>query len=226
MTLHCSSCTNHYRILDHNSTRMLCPAECILDWLLHTKHDTLWQNHFCQNSSLSSLNVLKWLCRAVVVQVIAEYLTTTRGECCAQQNAFLIGFSIPSMTHFDRNTFVRTQIWVHFISQIWQGQEWQLLNGHSPCGTKKFWASWQMHDNDSITEQFAMNVIAWAYKWGHLTIFQSWCCICQIWQGQEWQLLNGHSPCGTKNLWASSQMHDNDSITEQFAMNVIAWVYK
>jgi len=27
-----------------------------------------------------------------------------------------------------------------------------------------------MHDNDSITEQFAMNVIAWAYKWGHMTI--------------------------------------------------------
>ena len=31
-----------------------------------------------------------------------------------------------------------------------------------------------MHDNDTITDHFAMNVIAWAYKWGHLTIFQSW----------------------------------------------------
>jgi hypothetical protein len=34
-----------------------------------------------------------------------------------------------------------------------------------------------MHDNDSITEQFAMNVIAWAYKWGHLMIFQICFCI-------------------------------------------------
>ena len=24
-----------------------------------------------------------------------------------------------------------------------------------------------------------MNVIAWAYKWGHLMIFHSWCCICR-----------------------------------------------
>ncbi len=37
--------------------------------------------------------------------------------------------------------------------------------------------SCQMHDNDSITEQFAMNVIAWAYKQGHLMIFQICCCI-------------------------------------------------
>jgi hypothetical protein len=27
-----------------------------------------------------------------------------------------------------------------------------------------------MLDKDSIREQFAMNVIAWAYKWGHLAI--------------------------------------------------------
>jgi hypothetical protein len=27
-----------------------------------------------------------------------------------------------------------------------------------------------MHDNDFITKQFAMKVIAWVYKWGHMTI--------------------------------------------------------
>ena len=58
------------------------------------------KNHFCQNSNLSSLNALKWLCTAVVVPDIAEYFTTTQWECCLQQNVCFIGFSISSMTHF------------------------------------------------------------------------------------------------------------------------------
>jgi hypothetical protein len=46
MTLHCSSRAGHCRILHHNSMRMLSPAERMLYWLLHIKHDTLLTESF------------------------------------------------------------------------------------------------------------------------------------------------------------------------------------
>jgi hypothetical protein len=113
MTLQYSTFAGHYRILGHNSMRMLSNKEYTRHRFLRCKNDTLWQNNLCHNSNLSSLNALKWLCPAVVVPVITEYLTTTQWKCCVQQNAFWIGFSITNTTHFDRINFVRTQILVH-----------------------------------------------------------------------------------------------------------------
>ena len=102
-----------------------------------------------------------------------------------------------------------------------QGQEWQLLNRFLSCSAINAWAYSQMHDNDSITALFAMNVISRASNWGQLSFCLTLGSKCNSWQGQEWQLLNRFLSCSATNSCVSDQMHDNDSITEHFPMNVI-----
>ena len=106
-----------------------------------------------------------------------------------------------------------------------QGQEWQRLNGSSSYRETNAWACCQMHDNDSITALFAMNVISRASNWGQLSFCLTLGSKCNSWQGQEWKLLNRFLSCSATNSCVSDQMHDNDSITEHFPMNVIpkAW---
>ena len=107
MTLHCSSCASHYRVLEHNSMSMFCTAECTWHWLLWYKDDTPWQNHVHQNSKLNSIHALKWLCTAVVVPVITDvYLSTTHGGWCGLQHVLVgISFSKVRMRHFTRSIF-------------------------------------------------------------------------------------------------------------------------
>ena len=102
-----------------------------------------------------------------------------------------------------------------------QGQEWQLLNRFLSCSAINAWAYSQMHDNDSITALFAMNVISRASNWGQLSFCLTLGSKYNSWQGQEWQLLNRFLSCSATNSCVSDQMHDNDSITEHFPMNVI-----
>ena len=53
---------------------------------------------------------------------------------------------------------------------LWQGQEWQLLNGSSSCRLTNTCVSCQMHDNDSIIGYFTVNVIPCASNWGQPTV--------------------------------------------------------
>jgi hypothetical protein len=91
------------------------------------------------------------------------------------------------------------------------------------CSHTNAWVSCHNHDNDSITEHLAMNVISWASKWGQLSICPILGYNHNFWQGQEWQLLSGVLSCSQTNVWVPCQMHDNDAMTRHFAMNVIPW---
>ena len=77
--------------------------------------DTLWKKHFCENLNLCSLYALIWLCTEAVVPVVTEYMTRTQSECCLYLNSFCISLSYSCRTHLDKNIFVRTPTWVHFM---------------------------------------------------------------------------------------------------------------
>ena len=112
-------------------------------------------------------------------------------------------------------------ITLEWNQNLWQGQEWQLLNGSSSCRLTNTCVSCQMHDNDSIIGHLTMNVIPCASNWGQLPIHFTMGQNCQLWQGQEWQLHNQCLSCSNINAWVSCPMHNNNAITEHFPMNVI-----
>ncbi len=108
-------------------------------------------------------------------------------------------------------------------SNYWQAQEIQLLKGCLTCRLRNTWVSYEVYDNDSITWLFIMNVIPWASNWGQLPICPILGCNSNYWQAQECQLLNILLSCRLRDSWVSCQMHDNDSITRHFIMNVNPW---
>jgi hypothetical protein len=59
MTLCYKGCAGHYRILDHNSIRMLSQPECILHWLLQNKHGTLRQNQILSELKFESIKCIE-----------------------------------------------------------------------------------------------------------------------------------------------------------------------
>ena len=105
----------------------------------------------------------------------------------------------------------------------WQAHEQQLLDRDFSCSLISSWVSYQMHHDESITRLFAMNVIPWASNYGQVPNCQILGCNGSYWQAHEQQLLNRVLECSLKSAWVSCQMHDDDSITRLFAMNLIPW---
>ena len=120
------------------------------------------------------------------------------------------------------DTFRFAPSWVA-IAIIDNAQNLHLLNRLLSRSLKNAWVSCQMHDNDSITGLFIINVIPWASIWGQLPICPILGCNCNYWQAQKLQFPNRFLSRSLRNTWVSCQKEDNDSTTGLFIMNEIPW---